>query len=67
MMYAKLEAAEISILRRFLENCLEKNLVISLPKFTFAKSIEWCSRIIDFDGYRSPSKLLSAEEYGPIN
>lgn len=53
IMYYHSEEEHLEKLRRFLEICKEKNLVISLPKSVFfAKSIKWCGRIIDGNGYR---------------
>ena len=53
ILYTKNEKEMLALLRRFFEICCQRNLVISLPKSKFfAKSIKWCGRIIDGDGYR---------------
>lgn len=59
VLHGRNEDEHLQNLLRFLDVCVEKNLVISIIKSTFfASTIEWCGRVIDADGVRlNPASL----------
>lgn len=51
-LHSKNEEELLDLIKRFLEICKEKRLLVSIRKSNFfTKQVKWCGRVIDKDGY----------------